>query len=104
MFKKVVAGSLTALAFWLKGKQLAEFNFEAVKNDMEKLSGVKGVRDVHVWRKERRQVGLAAHIIIEDFSHREAVQTSLKAMLANRYDIAHSTLEFETVDCEGNCS
>jgi len=34
--------------------------------------------------------------VIEDFSHREAVQTSLKAMLNNRYGIAHSILEFET--------
>ncbi|HRQ59968.1 MAG TPA: hypothetical protein PLO23_00370 [Alphaproteobacteria bacterium] len=96
MLRKRFAAYLNGLTFWLSGKGFGQFNSDFIVADMEKLVGVKGVRDVHIWRQEDKQNALAAHIVIEDFSHREAVQTSLKAMLNNRYGIAHSILEFET--------
>ena len=61
MVRRRMAGSLIALAFWLNKKGLAGYNFEIVKKDMEKLSGVKGVRNVHVWRIDKGKDALAAH-------------------------------------------
>lgn len=104
MFKKAITGSLIALAFWLNGKKLAGFNIEIVKSDIGRLSGGRTARDVHVWRKEDQEIALAAHIVIEDIGNRETVQASLKAMLANRYNISHSILEFESLDYRENCS
>lgn len=77
---------------------------DALVHDMKQLAGIKGVHHVHVRRLDEQRNALEAHIVIDDLKHMEEVKTSLKAFLANRYEIAHSTLEFETVDCEGNCS
>ncbi|QQG36803.1 MAG: cation transporter [Micavibrio aeruginosavorus] len=79
-------------------------NADALIHDMRQLIGIKGVHHVHVRRLDEQRNALEAHIVIDDLKHMEEVKTSLKAFLANRYDIAHSTLEFETVDCKGNCS
>lgn len=77
---------------------------EALVHDMKQLTGIKGVHHVHVRRLDEQRNALEAHIVIDDLKYMEEVKTSLKAFLVNRYDIAHATLEFETVDCEGNCS
>ncbi len=78
-------------------------NADALVHDMKQLTGIKGVHHVHVRRLDEQRNALEAHIVIDDVKYMEEVKTSLKAFLANRYDIAHSTLEFETVDCESNC-
>lgn len=79
-------------------------NPEALVHDMKQLTGIKGVHHVHVRRLDEQRNALEAHIVIDDLKYMEEIKTSLKAFLANRYDIAHSTLEFETVDCKSNCS
>jgi len=101
MVRRRIAGRLIGLAFWLNKKGLAGYNFEIVKRDMENLSGVKGVRNVHVWRIDNGKDALAAHILIADSSYRDAVKTSLKAMLENRYGISNAILECVTTDSGG---
>lgn len=79
-------------------------NAEILVYEMKQLAGVKGVHHAHVRRLDEQRNALEAHIVIDDLKHMEQVKTSLKVFLANRYEISHSTLEFETVDCEINCS
>ncbi len=78
-------------------------NADALVHDMKQLTGIKSVHHVHVRRLDEQRNALEAHIVIDDLKYMEQVKTSLKAFLVNRYDIAHSTLEFETVDCKSNC-
>lgn len=52
MLRKRFAAYLNALTFWLSGKGFGQFNSDLIVADMEKLVGVKSVRDVHIWRQE----------------------------------------------------
>lgn len=73
---------------------------ETLLHDMEQLSGIEKVNDLHVWRRDA-EVTLAARVVIADLKFMEEVKTSLKAFLANRYDLHHSYLEFEKADSGG---
>lgn len=73
---------------------------ETLLHDMEQLSGIEKVDDLHVWRRDA-EITLAARIVIGDLKFMEEAKTSLKAFLANRYDIHHSFLEFEKADSGG---
>ncbi len=70
---------------------------------MEKVEGVCNVHHVHVWQIDEHQIALEAHVIVTDFMQTEQVKTALKSELGERFSIAHSTLEFETVHCEEYC-
>ncbi len=88
----------------MKRNQHAEnINMDYLIREMKSLSGIRGVHNVHVRRLDEQRNILDAHIVIEDLKYMEEVKTSLKAFLANRYGIEHSTLEFEAADCGEQC-
>ncbi|KAI6759497.1 hypothetical protein HG530_010177 [Fusarium avenaceum] len=40
-------------------------NLEDIKHDMEKISGVKSVHELHIWRLDQRKSVASAHIVVE---------------------------------------
>ena len=64
---------------------------------LESEEGVRGVHHVHVWEIDEHRRSLEAHVVIdpEDASRIEAIKQRLKRQLAERYEVDHSTLEFE---------
>ena len=68
-----------------------------------RLQGVREIHHVHVWRIDEHRVALEAHVVVEfaDLETMEALKGELKSMLSSRFDISHSTLEFERpgTDC-----
>jgi len=70
---------------------------------MEKVEGVCNVHHVHVWQIDEHQNALEAHVVVADFMQTEQVKRALKSELEQRFSIAHSTLEFETVHCKEYC-
>ncbi len=70
---------------------------------MEKVEGVCNVHHVHVWQIDEHQTALEAHVVVTDFMQTESVKMALKSELGQRFAIAHSTLEFETVHCKEYC-
>lgn len=76
---------------------------DIVASDMKKIWGVKDVHHVHIRRLDEQRNALEAHIVIDGLEHMEDIKTNTKALLVNRYEIHHSTLEFETMDCEKDC-
>lgn len=64
---------------------------------MENVAGVAGVHHVHIWRLDERRNALEAHIISEQTQPKEteSIKDALKKLLAEKFDIGHSTLEFE---------
>jgi cobalt-zinc-cadmium efflux system protein len=59
------------------------------------------VHDLHVWTVSPGYVALSAHVVLADRSLAEAqsVQQDLKQVLVERFDIHHTTIQFECVNC-----
>lgn len=87
----------------------AALDTQALTASMAAVEGVKNVHHLHVWQLNESQTLLEAHIAVSDMplSRIEACKARLKEVLSTRYNIIHSTLEFElaTTDCaEADCS
>lgn len=70
---------------------------------MESVEGVSNVHHVHIWQLDEHKNALEAHVVIDDFCDIETVKTALKTELRRRFNITHSTLEFEIEHCEKPC-
>ncbi|MEQ8601837.1 MAG: cation diffusion facilitator family transporter [Marivibrio sp.] len=73
-----------------------------VVDAMRSVEGVEGVHHVHIWRLDEGRTALEAHVVIADqavqagdLARLETIKAELKALLSERFEIAHSTLEFE---------
>ncbi|MCB1784110.1 MAG: cation transporter [Alphaproteobacteria bacterium] len=64
-------------------------------------AGVADVHHVHIWQLDERRNALEAHVVLEKGADMDGVKRALKAILLERFEIGHSTLEFETVHCAG---
>jgi cobalt-zinc-cadmium efflux system protein len=65
------------------------------------IEGVLSVHDLHIWSLGSSTHALSCHVLIEDVppSASEAVLQRLNAMLAERFHIHHTTVQFEHVVC-----
>ncbi|MEN6342675.1 MAG: cation diffusion facilitator family transporter [Methanospirillum sp.] len=77
-------------------------DLEVVIGAMEETDGVETVHDVHVWSLSSDLFVLDGHVVTKAASlqEAEAIKTTIKNTL-RRMGIAHVTLEFESVPCEG---
>ncbi len=57
--------------------------------------GVVEVHDVHVWELTPAEPMLSAHVLVRPEVDCHATRTDLEAMLADRFAIAHTTLQME---------
>jgi cobalt-zinc-cadmium efflux system protein len=75
---------------------------EKIISSMRAVSGVNDVHDVHVWSIGSDTHALSCHISIEDIppSESEAILRSVKQVLATRFHIHHTTIQFEHVVCD----
>ena len=80
----------------------AELDPTEVTEAMQSVDRVLGVHHLHVWRLDENNILLESHILIDenDMDQMENVKTSLKKLLGTRFNIHHSTLEFEFEPCE----
>ena len=79
-------------------------NFDAVVADMQGVEGVSGVHHVHIWSLSSDINVLDAHVYSceQETSRIERVKREIKKRL-EKYNIRHSTLEFECEECK-NCT
>lgn len=75
---------------------------DSMVGDLQKVEGVLGVHDLHVWSISENLRMLSAHVVIDNISVGEGVniQHNINELLAHNYNIQHATLQLE---CEG-CS
>jgi cobalt-zinc-cadmium efflux system protein len=69
---------------------------------IQAVEGVNDVHDVHVWSIGSDTHALSCHISIEDIppSESEAILRQVNHLLAARFHIHHTTIQFENVVCE----
>lgn len=62
--------------------------------------GVASVHELHVWSLSSGQISLTAHIVNEPQANPQVLLLALRARLAERFDLHHTTLQVETQACE----
>lgn len=75
---------------------------EHIVDSINAIDGVNDVHDVHVWSIGSDRHALSCHISIEDIppSESEAILRNVNTMLAARFHIHHTTIQFENAVCE----
>lgn len=74
-----------------------EIETGAVLNAMRGIDGVAGIHHAHFWQMDEHRAALDAHVVIAEgrWSDADAVKARIRAVLADRFDITHTTLELE---------
>ena len=93
----IVRESLNILLEGLpRGMQLAD-----VAKAAKAIDGVLDVHDLHIWSLGSSTHALSCHVLIEDVppSASDAILRRINSMLAEKYDIGHTTIQFEHVSC-----
>jgi cobalt-zinc-cadmium efflux system protein len=76
---------------------------------MRGVGGVLNVHDLHIWSLGSSTHALSCHVLIEDVppSASDIILRNLNHILADRYRIFHTTVQFEHVSCsisESGCA
>jgi cobalt-zinc-cadmium efflux system protein len=76
-------------------------NIDSMVEDLNKVNGVQGVHDLHVWSINESLRMLSAHIVTDDLQISEGayIQKNINEVLAHKYNIQHATLQLE---CHGH--
>lgn len=64
------------------------------------VPGVAGVHDLHVWAITSGKSSLTAHVVRHPSADPQAVLSAVRAAVAARFDIHHSTVQVEDAPCE----
>jgi cobalt-zinc-cadmium efflux system protein len=70
---------------------------ETLVDELEAISGVVEVHHVHIWELDEHHRALEAHIVVDDdhLQRWTEIKQEIKRHLGERFDVHHSTLEFE---------
>lgn len=99
----VVAGLMLRSGWsllWAAGRVLLEaapddVDPQAIGHAMAAQPGVVEVHDLHVWEVTAGFPALAAHVLVKPGDDCHAVRRSLQALVAERFDIEHVTLQVD---------
>ena len=80
-----------------------------VTSAMRAIEGVLDVHDLHIWSLGSSTHALSCHVLIADVppSASDTILQRLNTMLAQRFDISHTTVQFEHAGCassESGCA
>jgi cobalt-zinc-cadmium efflux system protein len=78
-----------------------DIDMTELKREMEKVPGVRGVHDIHVWTIGSGRRALSAHVMTDDITTREGqvIACRVRAARAETFSITHTTLEMECDSC-----
>jgi cobalt-zinc-cadmium efflux system protein len=105
---------LIAVSAWHILRETTNILLEAVPSgisitnlvkDMKDIKGVQDVHDLHVWSIASGMAALSCHVLIDNLppSDSSPILQSLSNLLSERYQISHSTIQFECNAHEGAC-
>ncbi len=75
---------------------------EHVTECVREIRGVLDVHDLHVWSIGSESHALSAHVKIADIppSESEKIMAEIRSALHDRFDIHHTTIQFESAACD----
>ncbi len=76
-------------------------NVKDIVDRLKELDEVKDVHDVHLWTLCSSIYSFSAHIVVEEqrLIKTEKIKADIRDILHEEYNIRHSTLEIECVEC-----
>ena len=79
----------------------ADIDMDKMIADLLTIEGVHGVHDLHVWSITHSMRTLSAHLLTDDLPLSEGVkvQALACALLLEKYNIGHTTLQLECAGC-----
>ena len=80
----------------------SSMELEVIESELRSVHGVLDVHDLHIWSIGSDTHALSSHITIADIppSASNAILEELRQMLAGRHHIHHTTIQFESADCD----
>lgn len=77
---------------------------DAMIKEILEVPGVIDIHDVHVWNITPELNAMSGHVLIADqaVSDAKSIQTNLEQLLRGKFEISHSTLQFECNNCESS--
>jgi len=78
-------------------------NLATVIEAMRGVPGVLDVHDVHIWSLGSDTHALSCHVVVDEVasSESEGILKEIKRLLCERFQIEHTTIQFERALCEG---
>ena len=70
-------------------------SLEEIGKTMAGVEGVISVHDLHIWSLTAERIALSAHVVVRGLESWPETLIRLKALLAQRYNIEHVTLQPE---------
>ena len=70
-------------------------SLEEIGRAMAAVEGVTSVHDLHIWSLSAQRAALSAHVVVRQLDEWPAVLERLQALLAERFEIDHVTLQPE---------
>ena len=82
----------------------SHINLAAVAEEIGKVPGVREAYHIHVWTITSGVYALSAHVIVNDqmVSNSRPMLEAIRELLAERFKILHSTIQFECQRCVEN--
>jgi len=79
----------------------ANVNAQDVVNAIRNMQGVEEVHHVHLWRMSEQENAIDAHVAMSKLQadQSQSLSDEIKAMLEDRFGLAHATLEMEASHC-----
>ncbi|WP_141491540.1 cation diffusion facilitator family transporter [Longimonas halophila] len=78
------------------------FDIDALIETTERITGVRNMHHVHVWRLDEHRVALEAHVDVEgirELDELDRLKQRIKTLLHDQFAIDHATLELEHGRC-----
>lgn len=77
-------------------------DLEVIKNIVEKIPGVINIHHIHLWKLNDNDTHFEAHIEVQDMvvSKTAEIQKLIEHELDKKYEINHTTLQFECGVCD----
>ncbi len=76
-------------------------NADEIKEIMTQIEGVKGVHDIHIWSICSHIHAMSGHVLVDRIhvSQTEVLISEIGKLLKERFQIMHTTLQFECAEC-----
>ncbi len=80
-------------------------DIDDVIKEIKKIPQVKGAHDIHIWTIGSDYYALSGHLLVKDMkiSNTDPVLCEVNKLLKKKFNIGHTTIEFECKGCKRVC-
>jgi cobalt-zinc-cadmium efflux system protein len=76
-------------------------NYDKVQLAINEIDPINNVHDLHIWSLSSKEIALSCHVSIDESSLNSSPEiiNNINKMLNDNFNIGHSTIQIETIDC-----